>query len=584
MKVAKIKSLILFITTVVSANAQQFEKIVTGPVVETPSGSRACVWADFNNDNLLDLFISNGTSGGENNMLYINNGDETFSFVPGDATSDNTPSDGACAADFNNDGWIDLAVANWYNINNLLYINEETVGIDLVQIDTGIVTNNTGYSETASWGDYDNDGFIDLYVTNSAGPKRNYLYKNLGGGAFVKILGIEPATDAFWSRSVHWVDIDLDLDLDLFVTNEGAQKNNMYLNQGNGVFTSLLNDPLVADNFDSFTSSWSDIDNDGDFDVFIGNYQTPNQLFLNDGVGNFSLSTGPWDAINDCTFSSSFADYDNDGFKDLYVTNGFCSPDVKNTLYHNDGNGSFTQIFSEPVAIDSGSAYGCAWGDYNNDGNLDLVVANWQNETQTNALYKNLGNGNHWIKIHLEGIVSNRSAVGAIVRCYATINGVPQWQTDQITTQSGYCSQNSMVAHFGLGASNTVDSLVVLWPSGISDTLTNILGDHFYDLKEGGQLGSASLPKMDELDHGLYLYPNPNNGKILNICFNPELNFSGQIDLIRQDGSVVKQMIITDWSQGTIELKEFATELQSGMYFLRINFEEGAISRPLRLK
>ena len=154
---------ILIITLLTSPSllvSQEFTALSVGDIVNTPSGSRSTNFIDFNNDNYEDIFISNGTTGGENNMMYLNNGDGTFSLINNIINEDNTPSDGATCADYNNDGSPDVFVVNWYNDDNLLYLNDNEGGFS--QIDSGFITTGGGYSETASWGDANQDGFVDL--------------------------------------------------------------------------------------------------------------------------------------------------------------------------------------------------------------------------------------------------------------------------------------------------------------------------------------------------------------------------------------------------------------------------------------
>ena len=500
---------ILAITVIFSpfAQAQQFQKVLEGPIISILSGSRSCNFLDFNGDHLQDILITNGKTGGENNLLYLNDGGGNFSLYEDTMIHDGAPSDGATCADYNNDGFIDAYVANWYNVSNLLYQNANAPAFD--QIGSGAIATDNGYSETASWGDYDQDGYVDLYVTNSAGSKKNFLYRNLGDGSFEKILTGAPVTDAYLSRCVNWVDYDGDGDQDLFVCNESNVKNNLYQNDGNGAFTKILTGPLVADNLSSMSSSWADYDNDGDFDVFIANYEQGNQLFSNDGLGNFTLTPGIWDLEVGCSFSSSFGDYDNDGFLDLFITNGFCSPNIPNFLYRNLGNGTFEKITTEQMAIDLGNSYGCAWGDVQNDGFLDLIVANWQQEAQGNDFYKNLGNGNGWVEIELEGVISNKSAIGAVVRCLATINGQSVWQTREISAQTGYCSQNSLVAHFGLGDATQIDNLEIRWPSGIEQLFVNLPVNTFYSVIEGLSIGSLGLEAPPVNQGQMIAFPNP---------------------------------------------------------------------------
>lgn len=490
--------------------SQQFTRVTTSPVTTTPSGSRSCNFLDFNHDDFQDFLITNGTTGGEDNMLYLNNGDGTFTLVNDTVCRDHSPSDGATAADYDNDGFIDLYVVNWYGVDNLLYHNAG--GASFTQVDTGTIPHDGGYSETAAWGDMDQDGLLDLYVTNSAGTLRNFLYRNLGGGAFEKVTTVTPATEQYASRCVNWIDYDLDGDQDLFVANEATQRNNLYRNDGYPNFTKIMTGPHVTSNFSSHSGSWADYDNDGDLDLLVANYNQVNQLFQNDGMGNFTQVSNPFGTDIGCSFSSSFADYDNDGDLDLFVTNGFCQSYVKNYLYENHGNGTFTRNLTEPMAIDSGSSYGCAWGDYDNDGFMDLLVANWRNETQPNSLYHNGGNAHHWMELKLQGTPSNRSAIGAIVRCKAILNGNPVWQLREVTSQSGYCSQNSLVVHFGLADATLMDSLEVRWPSGTIQTFTGIAPNHLYSLVENGSITvvGRAAPTPEIMD--IHVFPSPSKG------------------------------------------------------------------------
>ena len=543
---------------------QQFTKVTTGDIVNTPSGSRSCNFLDVNNDNLLDILITNGTSGGENNMLYLNNGDETFSLMSDTIVNDNTPTDGATCADFDNDGFTDVFSVNWYNVNNLAYRNNG--GASFSKIDTSVISNQLGYSETASWGDCDNDGLLDLYVTNSAGLKRNFLYSNLGSVSFQAVAGITPVTDNFFSRCVNWIDYDLDGDQDIFITNEGNQQNNLYRNDGGMVFTAVVGDTIVSDNFSSMSSSWGDFDNDGDFDLFVANYEQNNQFFMNDGLGNFTAIPGPWNTDVGCSFSSSFADYDNDGDLDLFVTNGYCSNDLNNYLYINNGDGTFSKDIVEPVSTEVGGSYGCAWGDYNNDGFMDLVVANWQGEEHPNYVFRNDGNGNNWSKIKLEGTISNRSAIGAIVKCKATINGNSTWQTHLVSAQTGYCSQNSLVVHFGLGDATIIDSLQILWPSGIIQTFENVSSNQFLSLVENGDIGVLATisPSLDEKN--IVISPNPSKGQFRVTSDAEDLN---DIQLFTSSGRNVSEhmnILTVHPSESVIDI----SSLQSGFYLLKV--------------
>lgn len=501
----------LFIPSLIFS--QNFTAITVGEIVTSESGSRSINFLDFNNDEHEDIFITNGTSGGENNMMYLNNGDGTFTLIDNAINQDDSPTDGASCADYNNDGFIDAFAVNWYNDDNLLYLNDNNGGF--TQIDTGFISTGGGYSETASWGDADQDGFVDLYVTNSSGNKKNYLFKNHGNGYFERILGQDIVEDAYFSRCVNWIDYDMDGDEDIFVTNESNQANNLYRNDGDFNFTKIETGVLVNDLNSSMSASWADYDNDGDFDVFVANYQQGNILYINDGEGNFSNSNLTWSDDIGCSFSSAFSDYDNDGDLDLFVTNGYCSDDLLNYLYENNGDATFTKIDEGPIATDLGGSYGCAWGDYNNDGHLDLAVANWQDETQTNSLYQNDGNDNKWLKIKLQGELSNYSAIGAYVKIKTSLDGIDSWQTKQVSGQSGYCGQNSLVVHFGLGEIETVDSLIITWPSGIEQVFTTIESNTFYSIIEDEALETVGIDHIKKKNPSPFsVFPNPTHSSI----------------------------------------------------------------------
>ncbi|MDO8335465.1 MAG: CRTAC1 family protein, partial [Candidatus Saccharibacteria bacterium] len=422
---------------------------------------------------------------------------------------DVTPSDGATFADIDNDGDLDGFVVNWYNKNNLAYINDGTG--KFTQVLDGIWVNHFGYSETAAFGDYDNDGLVDLYVTNSAGNKKNFLYRNLGGNNMELVTGISPVTDLFSSRDVSWSDIDSDGDLDLYITNENGEKENLYRNDGGGAFEKLTDLVITTDGFNTMSSSWGDIDNDGDLDLFLANDGSKNQLFRNEGNFIFTkILTTDVSNVNARSFSSAWADIDNDGDLDLFVTNAFQNGvRLKNNLYLNDGTGHLTEVTNEIVVMDEGWSYGCAFGDYDNDGFQDLAVATTRfgNADEADYLYHNNGNSNLWLMVSLEGHVSNKSAIGAKVRVKAIVNGTAIWQMREISAQSAYCSQNDMRAHFGLGDATVVDSIVIEWPSGIKQYKTGVLPNQILDIEED----LVNAVKEELTTFGLKVFPNPTN-------------------------------------------------------------------------
>ncbi|MBC8173032.1 MAG: CRTAC1 family protein, partial [Chitinophagales bacterium] len=488
----KISALLLVVALANNLSAQLFTKITTGNIVNTASDSRSVNFADINNDGWEDVFITNGKNPGTENFLYLNNGDGTFTTVTDDViVSHAAPFDGATFADADNDGDLDGYAVTWYGEKNYYY-NGNGDGTFTYESFHPMCT-ALDFSETASWGDYDNDGFVDLYVTNSDGDKKNFLYRNNGDGTFIKITEGPQSTDANTSRSTNWVDYDNDNDADLFVTNESSQKDDMYINNGDGTFTKMTGDPIVTSGRSTMSSSWGDVDNDLDQDLFVSNSkyyaEEDNQLFMNDGDGSFTaVTSGPLVTDGGCSYGSSFDDYDNDGDLDLIVMNGYCDGEIFNFLYQNDGAGNFTRDYTSITDLSTPCSFGGAWGDVNNDGFPDLMIATCKNTTlvpdPNNILYVNNGNENSWIKIRLIGTISNTSAIGAKVKIKCMIDGVEVWQMREISAQTGYCGQNSLIAHFGIKDATIIDSVEVIFPSGNTMYSTNVNPDQLITIIE----------------------------------------------------------------------------------------------------
>ncbi len=549
---------------------QTFTKVTDSPLSTHPGDSRSVNWVDVSNDGYIDCFISNGPSSGQNNSLFLNNSNGGFTLVENDPiVTDNKPSDGASFADIDNDGDLDAFVVNWYNRHNMAYLNNG-MG-QFTQVTDGLWVTNSGYSETAAFGDYDNDGFVDLYVTNSEGIRRNFLYRNRGENNFENVEEGSLVTDQSASRNVSWSDIDGDGDLDLFVTNELGQKDALYKNNAGTSFEKITDVEITSEGFSTMSSSWADIDNDGDLDLFLATNQTKNQLYRNDGDFVFTkLSNSAVSASNTNSFSSAWSDIDNDGDLDLFVTNAFASGTrLKNNLYLNDGHGEFTAVDEGVVVTDAGWSYGCAFGDYDNDGFQDLAVATtrFDGKDEVDYLYHNDGNDNHWIMLSLVGTVSNRSAIGAKVRVKSFINGAPIWQMREISSQSAYCSQNDMRAHFGLGDAEVVDSVMIEWPSGIVQYVTDISINQILSIEE--QLINSSGSSNDLIE--LNVYPNPTDSNIqINASFGEYVD-KLSMEIVGSGGQVVFSTIVhvggSQWLYA-FDLKQL--NASPGTYFIKI--------------
>ena len=467
-----------------------FSKVNTGSIVTDRGFSMAGAWADYNNDGFLDLFVYNDDQDdgiAYAPYLYRNDGNGTFTKVTsGLPVTVVTESDSGCWGDYDNDGNLDLFVAT--AVQDYLYHNngDGTFTRDPVSP----FASDRGYHLGSSWADYDSDGLLDLLVTlfDSDNNSRNALYHNTGEGTFVRVTNGVIATDVGSGVGCAWADYDNDGHLDLFVSGGSgpsnghpARPNRLYHNNGDNTFTRITDGSIATDAGYSGSPVWGDYDNDGFLDLFVPNVGgLPNFLYHNNGNGTFTRSTnGPIATDIGQPWGAAWGDYDNDGFLDLFVSNNGTPTNSSagvNFLYHNNGDGTFTRITTGSLANDPSFSIGVSWADYDNDGFLDLFVA--QNNGTGNYLYHNnginSGNTNAWLEVNPIGRLSNRSAIGARVRVKATIGGVSRWQLRQITGGVGPGAPGELRAHFGLGNASNVDQVVIQWPSGVVQTLTNV--------------------------------------------------------------------------------------------------------------
>ncbi|MBL4710689.1 MAG: VCBS repeat-containing protein, partial [Flavobacteriales bacterium] len=356
----------------------KFEKNQTSGLSTDSDNNWSIVWVDYNNDGWEDVFVTNYTAN-QPNALYKNNSDGSFTKTTnaGSLTSDLTNSVPSTWADYDNDGDIDVFVANNTGSTNFLYDNNGDESF--TRNDLNLVSQYGGYCHNASWADFDNDGFLDLFVSEYMPTKFNLLYRNLGNGSFILTSGNPISEEASYSIGATWGDYDNDGDLDLFVPNTNNSPNSLYSNEGDGKFNRITTGEIVTDSTNSVGSSWGDYDNDGDLDLFVANSGNQNNcLYQNNGDGTFTkITTGI--VVNDGGHShgSSWADFDNDGDLDLLVTN---DQDNANRLYTNNKDGSFS-LFDNAINSDMANSFGAAWGDYDNDGDLDVLIGTRDNTT-----------------------------------------------------------------------------------------------------------------------------------------------------------------------------------------------------------
>jgi len=482
----------------------QFTRITEGPHVDDYDQSSGVGWIDFNNDGYDDLYVTNVDP---ENRLYRNNGNGTFTRLSGDIVSCNPgdiSSTSSCWSDINNDGYPDVYITNYSESSppvNTAFINngDET----FVQLNSSAIISEPSISFDATWADYNKDGLIDLFVTSFSGP--NSLYRQDDTG-FALITTPPIGSDNAMSLSAAWADYDNDGDMDLFVANAfGDPQDYLYGNNGNGNFTKQIVGELTTASHYSWGGSWGDYDNDGDQDLFVTSYEqsdpTGNYDYLhtNNGDGTFSTDT----TLSPCLVSartegSAWGDYNNDGFLDLFVA--VAGP---NLLYRNQGDGTFIRITEGDVVTDDIVSRTGAWSDYDRDGDLDLYVAN--GDYLENSFYENNGNSNSWLVIKCVGVESNRMAIGAKVTVKATIGGNPVCQMREISSRSGGSCQNSPSVHFGLGDAVIIDSIKVEWPSGAIQALTDVDVNQFLNIEEeccNGLTGNVDDDTEDMVDIG----------------------------------------------------------------------------------
>jgi enediyne biosynthesis protein E4 len=516
-------------------------------IIET-TGTGVAIF-DYDNDGWPDIFLVNGTTleGSDKsatNHLYRNNHDGTFTDVtkPAGLAGPAGWGQGACAGDYDNDGWEDLYVT--YYGKNRLYHNNKGVFTEVAE-KTGTAGTGKAWGTGCAFLDYDRDGMLDLVIANyvdfdlakapapgerascvwkgvpvMCGPRglppaKNILYHNLGDGKFADVTSTAhiDQTSGHYSLGVATFDFDNDGWPDIYIACDSTASI-LFRNNHDGTFTDIAVAAGAAYNEDGREQAGmgvtiGDYNGDGKLDIFKTNFSDDTStLYRNNGNNTFddvTFAAGLGLHTQYLGWGTSFFDFDNDGWPDILVVNGHVYPEVDKQhlgstypepriLYHNNGNGTFTD-----TSADAGSGItathagrGLAIGDLFNDGRLSAVVSNMNDHPS--LLVNQVRSPNHWIGIRTVGTKSNRDGIGARI----TVKAGPRTLVDEVRSGAAYASQSDVRVHFGLGSTNKLDWVQIRWPSGRVEQFERLPVDTIHTLKEGS--GTPSEPGMRPAD------------------------------------------------------------------------------------
>jgi enediyne biosynthesis protein E4 len=530
----------------VAASAGLHEPVIYGGVESKKYILEAtgcgCAFIDYDNDGWMDVFILTGTRlegapYGTTNRLYKNNRDGTFTDVTEKAGLKAVGwACGVCVGDYNNDGFEDLFCT--YFGQNKLYRNNGDGTFTDVSKEVGLWNDQPRWGAGCTFVDYNRDGHLDLFVSNYVrfsfehgpvpgentncnwkgvpvlcGPRglpmgRHSLYRNNGDGTFTDVTqqsGIATANTSY-GMTVIAADLDEDGWPDIYVASDSTPSL-LYMNNHDGTFREEGVQRGVALSDDGAEQAGmgvgvGDYDLDGHVDLFKTHFaDDANGLYHNDGKGNFDDATSTGRVGVETRYicwGAGIVDLDNDGYPDLFLTAGNVYPEVERKLpqyanknpravFRNLGNGTFEELVEQagPGIAAAHCSRGCAFGDFDNDGDVDILIVNL-NEPPS-LLRNDLSGNNRWLKVKLIGTKSNRSAIGARV----LLRYGAKQQAQEVLSQSSYYSANDPRLHFGLGLEKFAD-LEVRWPSGSIEKSRRIAANQVLTIREGSGILSNS--------------------------------------------------------------------------------------------
>ncbi len=448
-------------------------------------------FADLDNDNDPDLILTGATNG--KIALYQNNGSGQFTDrTSGSGVAASTNVTAVTLADYDADGDQDIFIARWQGFTNLLYRNEGNFTFTNVSVAAGL--SQEGAASGANWGDYDGDGWLDLYVSyrtlTNGETIQNKLYRNNADGTFTDVaaaLGVEAFDDP--TLLATFIDYDNDGDADLYLgTDKGSNSdfiNRLYRNDG-GTFTEVTEQANAAAHIDCMGIGIADLDYNGYQDMFLTNVQFGHKLLMGDASGVFSEQAAAAGVeVFEVAWGCLFFDYNNDRTEDLFVAHIDNAP---NKLFRNPGSFPFEDVSVAMGVAVSAYSYTCAVADVDRDGDLDLGVST---SLQRFRLYiNNEGDNQHWLKLKLVGLGANVDAIGAQAR--VTHLGLTQMR--ELFAGANYRCENERLLHFGIGDLGAVtESIEVRWPnSNTRRVLTGYPIDRVWTIFPPHRLGDAN--------------------------------------------------------------------------------------------
>ncbi|MBL7924235.1 MAG: VCBS repeat-containing protein [Bacteroidia bacterium] len=455
--------------------------------------------ADWNFDGLDDIIRLDD---GRIATVEVQRTNNTFqSIALGTFSTSSGWSWGMCVADLDHNGYLDIMAGGYGPAVRIIMTDANGAMGAIVDI-----PNSGFFVQNMTAADFNNDGWIDLFACDD--NAQSHIFLNSGTGLLTQspttINFDVTTTDDSGNYGSVWTDFDNDGDMDLYIAKcrqgvnsptDGRRINVMFVNDGNNNFTESAAAYGINIGWQSWTASFGDIDNDGDLDLLVTNHDYASQILENDGTGHYTdITSSTGFNISDITpIQSVMEDFDNDGFVDLFITGS------NSRYYHNNGNKTFTRVDG---LFNADRMESFAVGDLNHDGLIDIygsyatIYTNpttiddviWMNSTRNN---------NHFVTLNLIGTVSNKGAIGARANIYGSW-GV---QTREVRAGESYGTVNSSMLHFGLGSSNSIDSIVVNFPSGISQTILNPQADQFIRIVENDCVSPEPAVVYSQADH-----------------------------------------------------------------------------------